>query len=260
VNLTALLAAARVADGAASMDIGDDWLQGRSLFGGIQAVVGWRAMRTLVSAAMPLRTLQMTFIEPVASGTVTATARILRTGKNTMHVEARLESDGKLHALMIAVFGTARESIVRRELPKAAAGEFRQPMRFMPGLMPSFMQQFDANLGRGAAPFAGREVDSVAFELGLHDTGPVTEAHLLVFADFVPPVALSWMHKPVPGSSLTWMFELLADDFATHAPAGWRLDAELVAARDGYTSQSNVLYAPLGGAVALSRQSMVVFG
>jgi hypothetical protein len=38
------------------------------------------------------------------------------------------------------------------------------------------------------------------------------------------------------------------------------VDAELVAARDGYTSQSVMLWAPDGTPVAISRQSMLVFG
>ena len=40
----------------------------------------------------------------------------------------------------------------------------------------------------------------------------------------------------------------------------WRLDAELTAAADGYISQSTMVWGPGGEPVALSRQSMVVFG
>jgi acyl-CoA thioesterase len=259
VTLSEILACAQVADGSASMAIGEDWLQGRSLFGGIQAVVGWRAMRTLVPVTMPLRTLQMTFIEPVPSGAVHATARVLRTGKNTLHVEARLEDSDKLQASMIAVFGTPRESRVRVEMPTPPGNAFDKPLRFAAGLAPNFMQQFDVSLVDGAPPFANAKATRAAYQIGLHDSGPLTEAHLLVFADFVPPVALSWMPKPTPGSSLTWMLELLREDFTAHPLAGWRSDAQLVAARDGYTSQSTTLYAPDGTAIVLSRQSMVVF-
>ena len=261
MDLSGLLATARVADGRASMDIGTDWLQGRSVFGGIQAAVGWRAMRTLVPPAMPLRTLQMTFIEPVPAGTVSAVARVLRAGKNTLHVEARLEQGAQLQASMIAVFGTARPSIVQRELPAPAPfTTVRKPMRFVPGMTPAFMQQFDVELVAGALPFTNTHVNNVAYELGLHDAGAATEAHLLVLADFVPPVALSWLPQPVPGSSLTWMFEVLSERFAAQALAGWRLEAEMLAARDGYVSQSTTLWAPDRTPVALSRQSMVVFG
>jgi hypothetical protein len=68
------------------------------------------------------------------------------------------------------------------------------------------------------------------------------------------------MDKPVPGSSLTWMFELLEPQFAAHPSEGWRLESQMSAARDGYTSQTTTLFAPDGTPVALSRQSMVVFG
>jgi len=260
VNFSELRAAARIAEGSVSMHIGDDWLQGRSVFGGMQAAVGWRAMRTLVPVEMPLRTLQMTFLEPIGSGTVTANARVLRAGKNTLHVEARLEDAGKLQATMIAVFGNARESIVRHDVPAAPPKAFDKPFRHMPGVTPSFMQQFEPSLVDGAPPFGNAQATRASYELGLRDPGPLTEGHLLIIADFVPPVALSWMAKPSPGSSLTWMFEMLSETFAAYPLAGWRADAQMIAAGDGYTSQSTTLYAPDGAAIALSRQSMVVFG
>jgi hypothetical protein len=58
---------------------------------------------------------------------------------------------------------------------------------------------------------------------------------------------------------MTWMLEVL-DTFADQPLRGWRTDSEMTAARDGYTSQTTTVYAPDGRAVALSRQSMVVFG
>ena len=98
------------------------------------------------------------------------------------------------------------------------------------------------------------------YEIGLRDSGPMSEAHLLALADFVPLVALSWLPKLAPGSSLTWMLELLDHGFAAQPLSGWRVESDLVAARDGYTSQSTTLWAPDATPVALSRQSMVVFG
>ena len=261
MNLTELLQATHVdGEGRAVVRVSEDWLQGRSLFGGLQAAIGWRAMRAVVPPQFPLRTLQMTFIAPIEHGDVVAHARVLRAGKNTRHVEVRFGSGDETQAIMMCVFGSARESIVRREPAAAAPDSKRVPIPFMPGITPSFMQQFGVTLTGGAGPFSGKPVQSTAFELDLRDRGPLTEAHLLVLADFVPPVALSWMPKPVPGSSLTWMFELLDPDFAHHPLGGWRVESEMSAARDGYTSQTTTLYAPGGAAIALSRQSMVVFG
>jgi hypothetical protein len=83
---------------------------------------------------------------------------------------------------------------------------------------------------------------------------------VIAIADLIPPIALSHLRKPSPGSSLTWMLEFIADDFAHLALENWRVDAELVFAGDGYTSQSAMIWGPGGIPVALSRQSMVVFG
>ena len=44
----------------------EDWMQGRSIFGGLQSALALRAMRGLVPAELPLRILQTTFIAPVA--------------------------------------------------------------------------------------------------------------------------------------------------------------------------------------------------
>jgi hypothetical protein len=109
-------------------------------------------------------------------------------------------------------------------------------------------------------PFSGGHQRESVLQLSLRDDGPVDETHVLAFADFIPPIALSMFAAPTPGSSLTWMLELLRDRYDDLGLDDWRVDAELIAARDGYTNQSVMLWGPRGEPVALSRQSMVVFG
>ena len=53
--------------------------------------------------------------------------------------------------------------------------------------------------------------------------------------------------------------EILAAVFGAIGDRAY-FDAQLVAARDGYTSQAVTIYAPDGTALALSQQSMLVFG
>ena len=247
------------ANGSAMLErIGDDWMQGRSAFGGIQAAVALKAMRSLVPE-VPLRTLQMTFVAPVGADALRAQARVLRAGKSATHVEARIEEDGVTLALAVGVFGRGRESIVRHDLPPFVPRGPAKKAPFIPGVLPGFMAHFDVGLLDGALPFTNARVDRAVYELGLHDDSPVSEAHLLAFADFVPPVALSWMPAAAPGSSLTWMLELVDGDYAAQPLQGWLIDTRMIAARDGYTSQRTLIYAPDGRAIALSQQSMVVF-
>ena len=63
-TFSTLLSRIDARDGVAVLDVPDDWLQGRTLFGGLQAVIGLAAMRSLV-AEPPLRSLQVTFLGPV---------------------------------------------------------------------------------------------------------------------------------------------------------------------------------------------------
>lgn len=255
------LASARLGAGRAEVDVGTDWMQGRSAFGGLQAAAGWLAMRTLVPATVPLRSLQMTFIAPVPAGPLRAEAAVLRAGTSVTHVEAWLRVEEQRCASLIGVFGAARASRVAHQPVRPDIVD-PQPTRFphVQGITPAFTRHFAARWLRGGLPFSGERSRASAVELDLLDAGPCTEAHVLALADFIPPVALSMLTAPTAGSSLTWMLELFCDEYAGLSLSGWRVDSELVAARDGYTSQSNRLWGPDGRLVALSRQSMVVFG
>jgi len=254
-----LLALMQQTDDGVALDVPSDWMQGRSVFGGLQVAIAVAAMRKLV--ATPLRTLQVTFIAPIPSGRVSAQAKVLRSGKNASHVEARLMVGDHVACTAIGVFGTARETAVTK-LPQQPSIPPMQPIPFpyVEGITPEFLRHFKGSVLQGDLPYAGKPLSDVVVSLGMLDSGHATEAHLLAIADFMPPVALSWLKTLAAGSSLTWMLEFLIDDFSTLPLTGWRADATLVAARDGYTSQSVMLWGPGGVPVAISRQSMVVFG
>jgi len=254
-----LLATMQQTDNGITLNVPNDLLQGRSVFGGLQAAIAVAAMRRFI--ATPLRTLQVTFIAPVPQGAVSAQAKVLRQGKNASHVEARVMVGDEVACVAIGVFGNARETVIsalpqQQVVPAQATIEFP----YFEGLTPAFMRHFKATVLQGDLPYSGKPLTELVVELDLHDSGTFSEAHFLALADFMPPVALCWLKNFAAGSSLTWMLEFLVDDFSTFSFEGWRADASLVAARDGYTSQSVMLWAPNGVPAAISRQSMVVFG
>lgn len=255
-----LMRAAREAPGRCEIEVGDDWLQGRSVFGGLQVAIAVRAMRTLVPD-VPLRTLQVLFAAPVPGGPVQATAQVLRKGKSATHVEARILNGNDTLMQVVGVFGAARESIVSAA-PKQAPISATNPieMRYRPGFFPSFVQHFHSRWLRGSLPFAGTDTREIVVEMDMLDSGATTEGHVIAIADRIPPIALSALKVVAPGSSMTWMLEFMTDRFADMSLQNWRVDAELTFASEGYTSQSAIIWGPGGVPVALSRQSMVVFG
>ncbi|HXF79518.1 MAG TPA: thioesterase family protein [Usitatibacter sp.] len=254
-----LMSQVEVRPGESRVVVPDDWLQGRTLFGGLQAAIALKAMRTLAPQA-PLRSMQVTFVGPVPGGPVQARARVLRSGKNTTHVEARIVDGEETLATMVGVFGLARASSVN-VLPAQPAVPAGKPieMRYVQAAVPAFTQHFKARWLHGGPPFTGATERDNVIELGMRDPARASEYHVLAMADFIPPIALSFLTERAAAASLNWMLELLVDDVGALPLEGWRLDAHMVAAGEGYTHQSLELWGPGGLPVALGRQTMVVF-
>lgn len=239
----------------------EDWAQGRSLFGGIQVAVALRAMRALVDARVPLRTLQVSFIAPLPPGELRVQCVVLRAGKSATQVEARMYDGAQLACLAVGIFGAARESVLAIDLPATAPDREAaalKPMPYLAGAMPAFLQHTDMRWARGSLPFMGGSDPRAQIWVRLKGETGCDECTVVALADTPPPLGLTLLKKPAPGSSMTWMLEFFRHDF----PQGegfWLLDAQLSAARDGYTSQTLTMYDPQLRPVALSRQSMVVF-
>jgi hypothetical protein len=254
-----LLASAVAAGDVLELAIPGDWGMGRSVFGGLQAAFAVRAMRAHVEAAIPLRALQVTFVGP-ASGTLRATATVLRRGSSATQIEARVYAGDAIATIVTGVFGAARPSQVSVMPTRPdVTSERTIEIPFVRGITPEFIQHFSSRWLRGAFPFSGSTDRSHVIEVGMRDIATVaTEEHVIAIADVPPPIGLSFLRAPANGASATWMLELV--DVGQHGLAGWRLDVELAAARDGYTNQSLVVWAPDGTPAAFGRQTMMVFG
>jgi acyl-CoA thioesterase len=109
-----LIERAQVDAESLGVDVPEDWMQGRTVFGGLQLALALRAMRALVPGTA-VRSLQATFVAPLA-GRVVVRARLLRAGKSATQVEARIV-DGEATAALVfgvfGVFGAPRDSGVR---------------------------------------------------------------------------------------------------------------------------------------------------
>lgn len=255
-----LASAPRGGDGW-TVSIPDSWLQGRSAFGGLQAAISVRAMQRHVPSDFALRVVQTTFVAPVPPGEVHVRSRLLRSGKSAAHVESRLLSRDGTAALAVGVFGAKRPSRVRVtpvRPPVDASAPF--DLQFVPGVSPGFVQHFSLRWLSGGVPFTNTPATEAFMELGMPGEEATSLEHVMALADAVPPVALAHLDAPARGSSATWTFEMLTDRIPKSPVRGFRADATLVAARDGYTSQSVMLWGPDGDPLALSRQSMFVFG
>ena len=252
------------ADGGMSVDLPDVWLQGRTIFGGLQSAVLVRAMRAHVGDAVPLRSLQVSFIAPVPAGRVLVTTRVLRQGKSVAQVEARIAVDGQDACVSLGIFGATRESKLSIEPPRPVAPAKPEadskPLPFITGRSPAFAQHVEMRFGAGRFPFTGGAEPKTQIWCRFKDEPVVDESVLIGIADLPPSPALSVLTTIVIASSMTWTLEFLRHDWDPTVTTGWLFDLEANAARDGYVNQTGVLWSGDGKAVALSRQTVVVFG
>lgn len=257
-----VMAAVGGTPGDSRVTVTPSWQQGRTLFGGLQAAIAVRAMRGLIGDAAPLRTLQTTFIAPIAAGDIRVATRVLRSGKSATHVEAQLFDGDQLACAVLGIFGLSRVSVLSIAppwpgliMPPSQARE----LRYVEGITPAFTQYLNFRWATGGMPFRGAAEPRTQIYVRMKDQVSVGESQLIALADSIPSPGLSVLTTRAQASSMTWMLELLRPDYDAAADAWWLMDAEVSAAQSGYLSQTATLWSPDRKAIALSRQSVVAF-
>lgn len=247
----------------ACFNVGDDWGQGRTIFGGMQGAMAVKAMRHVLGHDAPLRSLQVIFIRPVSIGEVTATAKILRQGNSATQVQAELHNSDAIRLTAIGIFGLDRASEVD-DLPSAPpcrrSREEATPLPYMPDVMPNFLQHFETRVGEGIRPFSGAGHPHGKTYTRHCDPKLLTEAHMVAMGDVAPPVALASLTRFAPASSMSWQLELVQQPEALSGNKWFRVDSEALAGRNGYTWQNTNYWDEQGKLVMLSRQCIAIFG
>ncbi|MFY1667809.1 acyl-CoA thioesterase [Pseudomonas sp. Pseu.R1] len=255
-----------VRDNPASVSIPASWGQGRSCFGGLMAALLFEAMRGKVPAGRPIRSLAVCFVGPPAIDVPIAfEVEILREGKAVSQVLGRAIQNGETVTLIQGSFGAARESTIA--VAAEPAPEFKPVdevpvFPFIPGVMPEYLRYIDMRWALGGLPYTNTKSPAIGGYARLRDVAEerLTEAHLLALVDTWPPAVLPHLNKPAPGSSLTWTIEFVQPlpEMTTHDWTQYR--AVIEHARDGYGHVAAALWTPKGQLVAISRQTVTVFG
>lgn len=244
-------------------DICEDWLQGRSAFGGLTGAIVTQAMRQQVESDRLLRSLQVTFVGPAPMGENQVSIKPLREGGSVSHLQADLAQDGQVSVTATAAYGKARESAY--SVPPIARPEGLKgpdeikPMPFIPNIVPNFVQHFDFRWATGSGPFSGAKVPENKVWIRMDSDREIDEVGIVAMADALPPPALSMPNKPCPGSSLSWYLELLPVKAKGKLSDWWLVDYVCDAGADGYFNQNARIWAPDGQLVAISRQVAVIF-
>lgn len=258
IDLVTLLQRLTADDGSYRITASDDWLQGRTAYGGLTAAICVEAALRRFPELPPLRSAQFTFVGP-ATGELIARPEVLRQGKSTSFVNVDLAGGAGLATRATLVFGSARTSAINHMMPPAPSStECKLSPPFFKERLAIFTQHFEVRNAGGAYPFE-QAADPVYRVWSCHEgPAPQTVVGLLALADVLPPAAYVLSKQFAPLSTVSWMIDLLTDKLET--PDGWWLvEAKAEHAVDGYSSQAMTIWDSSGKAVALARQNIAIF-
>ncbi|MHC5350230.1 acyl-CoA thioesterase [Pseudomonas sp. A46] len=265
MNFSELIQAAR--GNAEAIVIPASWGQGRAVFGGLVAALAYEAMAAKVEPGRPVRSLAITFVGPLEPEVPASfEAERLREGKAVSQMACRVVQKGQVVAILQGSFGSARASAI--QVDAEPAPDFKPvedcvELPFVPGVMPEFTRHLAMRWAVGGLPYSNsreRELGGWVRFRGEIEREPLTEAHLLALVDAWPPATVPHLAAPAPGSTLTWTIEFVQPVPRLDSFDWCRYRARIEHARDGYGHAAAALWTPDGALVAISRQTVVVFG
>lgn len=242
------------------IDAPELWAQGRTLFGGMTAVLSHGALVQAFGDLGPLRSAQFSFVGP-ASGQLRFRPELLRRGRSSAVVGVDCWNEEGLAARSTFFFGAARESAVthdymtRMEVPPPDACEpFHRTSKPLTG----FLARFETRLAAGHRILQPGNKPEFAVWARLRDgDGADPISALLAFTDCLPCAAWVDFPKPAPVSTMSW-----GVDFRQPLPAtgGWHLIwSSSEAAEEGYSLQDMRVYNEAGEPLIASRQVVAIF-
>ncbi|MEM7665066.1 MAG: thioesterase family protein [Pseudomonadota bacterium] len=245
--------------GPARLSEANDWMQGRTLYGGASALVAFTMARRAFTDLPPLRAAQVAFVAPVGEE-IELSAQIVRQGRNVTQVRSEIHSEGKLALTAFWLFGTARDPNAKRSAnaPETWPGAPLDNPKAMDGQGPSFIQNnFEIRFGQSKDEDHGATIRRWARLTEDHSLDPVSK--LVLMGDVMPPGAMRIMQRMGPISSINWSFNVLEPD--TQSEDGWYLAENASQHADaGYSSERLRMWDTQGQQVLDGLQCVAVFG
>ncbi|MBV9993258.1 MAG: thioesterase family protein [Alphaproteobacteria bacterium] len=241
--------------------LSDDWLQGRTAYGGLSAALCVEAALRAIPELPPLRAAQFAFIGP-AAGELSLRTSILRRGKSSVFVGVDLIGEAGLATRAVLSFAVARKSAIAYDalaMPEAKRPEDCPP--FFPGDKPivNFQAHFESRLAGGARPRTpDAEPRYLIWFRHRDEKARSGLVPLIALADAPPPAAMVLFTEPAPISTMTWTVDMLSDELATR-DGWWLIESRAQAAAQGYSQQTMTVWSADGKAAIAARQNVAIF-
>lgn len=239
----------------------EDWLQGRTAFGGVAASLALAAMRDVTAIDRPVRSLQTNFVGPLGPGPFTVSVQLLRQGKSMSQVQATISQNEQPACVLLAIFGESRPTTLPSFFPEQTPIEppdAFQDRPYIPGLMPVFTQHIGSRIVAGGVPFSGSSLRHNRIYLKLKDIPVDLELLTVLLSDAIPPAALALADHPIWASTISWWLEFRSVSEA-RPDDWWLLESEVTALSEGFGHHSYTLWTPSREPIAFGRQMVALF-
>jgi len=246
-------------EGQWSVTITEDWMQGRTTYGGLSAALCLQAVQNDHPDLPPLRSAQINFIGP-AGGEVTITNTVMRIGKSVAYISSEMKGEKGIATHAVFCFGASRESKLDHDFSKAPSIPSPEQSNdfFALGPGPVFTQYFDCLLAKGDPPISGSDESEIYIWSRHKEQTPNDMVTLLSIADMPPPAVLPMFNEFAPISSMTWMLNFLVET-PTTKDGWWLLRSTAEHAKDGYSSQDMAVWNSDNQLIITGKQSVAIF-
>lgn len=247
-------------------EVPDGWQQDRGAWGGLVVAAIVNAGRQC-DPAREVRTVSVQIPAPVLTGPQDVTVTPVKQGSSlsVWSVCVRPAGDGQANAAVVAT-GTVLTGAPRvPELdtqawgtavaPAAPAWEQVPVVEVGPPMGPVFTRHVEFRVLEGI-PFSGGEATALGY-VRMREQQPWDAATLLGLVDAWWPASLARLPEPHPAATVSFEAHLLVDP-AEVPPVPLRYSSRVLAARQGYTTESRSLWHPDGRLVVENLQSIAI--
>lgn len=251
------------------VSVPNDWAQGRTVYGGLSAALIFDQMQMVVNQhteqSRPIRYLNLSFIGPLlTTEPFTVEVELLRSGHSATQLAAKIIQHEQVAVMGQACFGINRESKItipndcKHDMEVAKKANF---IPQIPKVVPKFLRHFDINLQDARFPFMHSKKSHMHGWMRFKKSPDIfNDMHLIACIDAWPCTVLQQLKLPVPASTMSWCLEF-PQSRVTIKPADWlAYQANTQHAQDGYVSSDAKVWNQSGELLALSRQTVGIFG
>ena len=253
-----------------SIVIPENWAQGRTVYGGLTAGLVYHCLNNRVMDAnpdesRPIRYLNLSFIGPLlVNEPITFEVDLIRSGRSASQLITYIKQNDKIRAIAQACFGLQRPSKInitdkiqhQMEMPKKA-----NFIPQIPKVVPKFLRHVDINIQEGRLPYMRSKKDHLHGWMRYKKPPKANNDGLMIaLIDAWPCTVLQQLKLPAPASTMNWNLEF-PQNASIQNPRDWlAYQAHTAHASDGYLYSDALIWNQNGQLLALSRQTVGVFG